>query len=281
EDATGHGHDPRGLETARGEGDDDDGHCRDQDHMPASLARLEAAQHRRLARLAIAFVDHAHVESESRAVDRGGGGQEHEGCELGSLAAPGGFAARSSDRDLSRPRQAATESAGFSAGTQDELGALRNRRSIRQNGRFVMSLLRSTSRSLLSVTLLGGVAFGDGPTDEASGVDHAVAPIAGALEIGVGGGYAQSTGDIGARVPTLGDLSGPGGTVELKLGYRVTPNLAFGGYGTYGQYGTNDALPSGTVRSATAGAFAEWHFRPDRSIDPWVGLSSGWRGLWL
>jgi len=26
---------------------------------------------------------------------------------------------------------------------------------------------------------------------------------------------------------------------------------------------------------------AAWHFRPDRSIDPWVSLGGGWKGLWL
>ena len=145
--------------------------------------------------------------------------------------------------------------------------------------------------SIRSMSVLSGalVALGaasaraDGPADDASGggIDHHVAAVSGALEIGLGGGYGQGTGDIGRNSARVQDLSGPGGTLELKLGYRVIPNLAIGGYGTYSQFQANDAMPSGDVRSATAGVFADWHFRPDRSVDPWIGLASGWRGMWL
>jgi hypothetical protein len=35
------------------------------------------------------------------------------------------------------------------------------------------------------------------------------------------------------------------------------------------------------VLGAAAGIRADWHFLPAESIDPWVSLSTGWRGLWL
>jgi len=114
------------------------------------------------------------------------------------------------------------------------------------------------------------------------GFDHHVAAVERALEIGVGLGYTQGTGDIAAGSPSVHDLSGAGGNVELQLGYRLTPRLTLGAYGTYAQYARGDTLSTGTdVRGGTAGIFADWQFQPDRSVAPWVGLGSAWRGLWL
>jgi len=114
------------------------------------------------------------------------------------------------------------------------------------------------------------------------GPAHRVAAVDRALEIGIGAGYAQGVGDIAAARPAVQDLSTAGGTVELQLGYRLTPNLTLGAYGTFAQYGRGDSLSAGTdVRAGTGGVFGSWHFMPARSIDPWVSLGSGWRGLWL
>jgi len=120
------------------------------------------------------------------------------------------------------------------------------------------------------------------PNEGSSSFDRPVPAVSRALEIAIGGGYLQGVGDIAGVGPRVQDLSGPGGTVELKIGYRATEHLAFGGYGTFSQFASGDDVSSGTdVRGASAGGFAEWHFRPSQSIDPWVGLASGWRGLWL
>jgi hypothetical protein len=103
-----------------------------------------------------------------------------------------------------------------------------------------------------------------------------------ALEIGVGGGYAQGAGDIGSGMSSLGDLSSAGGTAELQLGYRIIPHLELGVYGTFSGFSSGDALADSTdVLGATAGIQAAWHFLPAEAIDPWIGLSTGWRGLWL
>ena len=149
--------------------------------------------------------------------------------------------------------------------------------------------MKSVIRHLLVVsglTLSAGAALAQEPSDppvnDTTSFDHPIPAVSRALEIAIGGGYLQGTGDIAGVGPRVQDLSGPGGTVELQLGYRATPNLAFGGYGTYSQFNSGDNLAAGTtVRGATAGAYADWHFRPTSSIDPWVGLSTGWRGLWL
>jgi hypothetical protein len=80
----------------------------------------------------------------------------------------------------------------------------------------------------------------------------------------------------------LEDISGPGAAVELDLGYRIIPELTLGLYGTFSKYQHGDVIDGNTdVLGATAGVQAAWHFRPDMSIDPWVSLGTGWKGLWL
>jgi hypothetical protein len=134
------------------------------------------------------------------------------------------------------------------------------------------------------LALAGGQARADEPVEGASpsAFDHAVPASVRALEIGLGGGYFQGTGDVGDGMNRVQDVSGPGGGLELQIGYRPIAPLALGAFGTFSQHGTGDQVQvSAVARSATAGAFADWHFRPARSIDPWVGLSTGWRGMWL
>lgn len=118
--------------------------------------------------------------------------------------------------------------------------------------------------------------------EDTSGFDHEVAPIRNAFEIGVATGYAQGAGKLGGNQGSLEDVSGPGGVVELDLGYRIIPNLSIGAYGTFSKFQHGDSVNSNTdVLGATAGLQAAWHFRPDRSVDPWVSLGTGWKGLWL
>ncbi|MGN6105249.1 MAG: hypothetical protein ACTHU0_09115 [Kofleriaceae bacterium] len=118
--------------------------------------------------------------------------------------------------------------------------------------------------------------------DEATGFDRAVAPVQSAFEIAIGGGYTQGGGDIGQGMATFDDLAGAGGGGEIQLGYRIIPNLTVGLYGTFSTYAKGDAVAEDTsVFGASAGVQAAWHFRPASSIDPWVSLGTGWRGLWM
>jgi len=129
----------------------------------------------------------------------------------------------------------------------------------------------------------GGSALADEPSDSMANTwDHPVAAPTNAFELTIGGGYAQGVGDIRQNGPSIHDFSHAGAQVELKAAYRIIPELAIGAYGTYAQFVRGDVLEDGTdVRSVTAGFFADYHFRPDRSLDPYVGLASGWRGFWL
>jgi len=120
------------------------------------------------------------------------------------------------------------------------------------------------------------------PAESGGGFDHEVAPVRSAFEIGVAAGYSQGAGKLGGNSGSLEDVAGPGGTVELDLAYRLMPELSLGVYGTFSQAQRGDHLVGdNNVLGASAGIQAAWHFRPDRSVDPWVSLGTGWKGLWL
>jgi hypothetical protein len=135
----------------------------------------------------------------------------------------------------------------------------------------VLSVLVPTIAAAQPQSIQGGSDF-----------DHRVAPVQGALEIAVGTGYSQGGGKVGGDMSDLQDLAGPGAAVELGVGYRILPSLAIGAYGTLSTYQEGDALANDTrVLGGTAGILAAYHFRADRSVDPWVSLGAGWKGMWL
>jgi hypothetical protein len=146
-----------------------------------------------------------------------------------------------------------------------------------------MKNLNLLALSLASL-LAGNIAYADeGDSLEASSrFDHHVPAPANALEIGVATGYTQGVGPIGGGMQHVEDLSKAGGAVELDAMYRINPTFAVGAYGSFSKYATGDQISDQTdVLGATAGIQAAAHLRPDRSVDPWVSLGTGWRGLWL
>ncbi len=123
---------------------------------------------------------------------------------------------------------------------------------------------------------------GDTGVGNSDKLDHYVMPVRKAVELQIGAGYGQGLGDVGGHLPTMSDLSGPGGTVQAAIGYRFTPHFLLGVYGTGSEFSRGDLSAAGTeLRSATAGLEADFHFRPSYAIDPWLSLSSGMRGLWI
>jgi hypothetical protein len=121
------------------------------------------------------------------------------------------------------------------------------------------------------------------PAETTNGLDHAVPAVdRKAFEIVIATGYTQGGGKLGGTLGSLEDVSGPGGTVEVDLGYRIIPQLTLGVYGTLAKNQHGDAIEGSTsVLGATAGIQAAWHFRSETAIDPWVSLGTGWRALWL
>lgn len=143
-----------------------------------------------------------------------------------------------------------------------------------------LTLLALSFTSLLA----GKIAHADDSDSlgASSSFDHHVAAPANALELGVATGYTQGVGPIGGGMQHVEDLSKAGGAVELDAMYRINPTFAVGAYGSFSKYATGDQISDQTdVLGATAGIQAAAHLRPDRSVDPWVSLGTGWRGLWL
>jgi hypothetical protein len=110
-----------------------------------------------------------------------------------------------------------------------------------------------------------------------------LAPVANALELTIGTGYAQGFGEIGTNQPKLTDVGQPGGAVQVGVGYRIIPQLTLGLYGSGAMFSRGDQVDNSTnLYSAAAGAQADWHFIPAaNAFDPWVSLGTGWRGYWL
>ena len=108
-----------------------------------------------------------------------------------------------------------------------------------------------------------------------------------AFEIGVSGAYNQGFGNLTDTASTpigsrrLQDTAGAGGGAELDLSYRFLPEMAAGVFAGGSQYDPQN-MPGGTdVQSLAAGLQGQWFFRPYRTINPWVGLASAYRGFWI
>ena len=139
---------------------------------------------------------------------------------------------------------------------------------------------------LASVVAVGSVSADPGALNPdafnlSAAIDREVAPTHRSLELAVGGGYAQGVGGAGSA-GNLEDMTGAGGTVEVQLGLRVTPTFSIAGYGTLARFQPGDAMTGGgRAHAATAGLQVAWHARESRSVDPWISVGAGWRGLWL
>jgi hypothetical protein len=148
-----------------------------------------------------------------------------------------------------------------------------------------MKAMKLVPVALLLIPLVPALAAAQ-PTvetmDASAAFDHPVAPVTRALELGLGAGYSQGAGKLGGTMGNLEDVSGAGGLVEVSLGYRIIPQLSVGAYGTFSKLQKGDhVVGNADVLGATAGAQAVWHFRADRSVDPWVSLGAGWKALWV
>ena len=117
--------------------------------------------------------------------------------------------------------------------------------------------------------------------DLSGAIDRPVPPTRSPIEIVVAGGYTQGAGGAG-MIGNIEDLAGPGGTVELQLGYRISSTFGVGVYGAAARFRHGDAIGDGSrAYGATAGVQAVWHTSDTRSLDPWFSVGIGWRGLWV
>ncbi len=96
-----------------------------------------------------------------------------------------------------------------------------------------------------------------------------------ALELGVDLGFAQGFGSV-VTDPRVG--AGPGATAGVSLDDRVAPRWSFGLNGEYQGYSSSGRQGGGaSLRGATAGVHATYHFTPYDRVDPHVSFGAGYR----
>jgi len=136
---------------------------------------------------------------------------------------------------------------------------------------------------------LGGLVFLAGSAAEAEEtvVVSGSAPqsrgsLNNAFEVGLGFGYLQGFGNVGANVPSLTDTGSAGTSLDLNLGWRIDPHFLVGVYGSGAWLSTGNAPGNAHNNwSAGAGIQGNYHILPGTSLDPWVGLGAGWRGYFV
>jgi len=100
-----------------------------------------------------------------------------------------------------------------------------------------------------------------------------------ALELGLAAGYDQGVGALGGMPsPHVQDVAGVGAGADVSVGYRFSPRIGLGVYGSGSLY--TAIAPEASAKSAAIGVRGAWHFRPFRSVDPWLSVGAGYRQFW-
>ena len=86
--------------------------------------------------------------------------------------------------------------------------------------------LSTKSAALAAIGLaltLGSAALADETVTVSRARPEKTDGLYNAFEVAIGGGYLQGVGDVGRAAPSLTDSSGPGASLEVDLGWRMTP----------------------------------------------------------
>lgn len=136
---------------------------------------------------------------------------------------------------------------------------------------------------ILGLTLaIGSAARADDAVSVTTSSPEKKTGLYNAFEVGLGAGYSQGVGDVGAGIPSLTNSGGPGASVELDLGWRFRPNWLVGVYSTASWLSSGDQPGNAHNNwTASAGVQANYHFQPGEGFDPWIGLGAGGRGYWV
>jgi outer membrane protein W len=132
----------------------------------------------------------------------------------------------------------------------------------------------------ISTTILAAVAAVS-YAEPSSSTPPRMPAIRDALEVSVGAGWAQGSGDVDGTSTNVDDIAGAGINTQLQIGYRITPNLALAAYGSVSVHEDGSTLTASNndVVGVTTGLQADWHFQPRSEIDPWISLGAGTRWL--
>jgi hypothetical protein len=100
-----------------------------------------------------------------------------------------------------------------------------------------------------------------------------------ALELSLAAGYDQGVGALGGTAsPHVQDVAGIGAGMNLGVGYRFSPRIGVAAFGAGALY--TAIAPIDRARSLAVGVRGSWHFRPYRSVDPWISVGAGYRLFW-
>jgi hypothetical protein len=147
----------------------------------------------------------------------------------------------------------------------------------------VRAMIAATTIAACELALVEGQARAQPPPEEPNLAEapQPLPPPSDAVEIGVGLGYAHAFGHPSTEAPRRVNMGVDGATLALELGWRASPPIEIGVYASGTQLGNAALVPgSADVYAATAGVKLAWHLRPDRGLDPWLGIGLGWSGYW-
>lgn len=138
----------------------------------------------------------------------------------------------------------------------------------------------------LAFVTVAGPSFAEGTPTKDSGADadraKTAAALTRALELVASTSFTQPAGNIGDGVPSATRMAGPGFGLDGGVGLRLDPRFAIGAYGGASFHDANQGLADArTAYSGNAGAQGSFHLFPTSTLDPWVSLGAGWRGLWV
>jgi hypothetical protein len=97
-----------------------------------------------------------------------------------------------------------------------------------------------------------------------------------ALELTVGGGYAQPFGTMQSGTP-FPRLAREGLGVTVGIGARTSPNVSVT---LGGEFNELTALRNASLRSARLGLDITAHAAPYSRVDPFLTIGAGYRGIW-
>ena len=103
----------------------------------------------------------------------------------------------------------------------------------------------------------------------------------GKLKLGLRLGYGLPSGKLSSDGGKMSDAFSGQVPIWLDAGYMVTPNVLVGLYGQYGFVSVKncDSGASCSAHDLRIGVQGQYHFTPDQSIDPWLGLGVGYESL--
>lgn len=139
-----------------------------------------------------------------------------------------------------------------------------------------MKRMFSVAAALATLAFASTASAQQSPEQKTYFQERVAAPSS-AWEVSVASGYTQPLGalDKFTGMPSVG-LQGIG--FDLGVAYRMSQHWAIG---VGGQYHEIYAPNAAGARGMTAGIDASYHFSPQARLDPWLGLGTGYRFLWV